>query len=122
MPHPIVHFEIPADDVDRLRQFYSGLFGWQTQAYPGMMEYVMVETGADFPRVNGGIMKRQSPQHKPTNYVLVESVTDYAKKAEQLGGQVIIPKTEIPDMGHFAVCLDPEGNPFGLFESNMPAA
>ncbi len=120
MPHPVVHFEIPADDVERLRQFYSDLFGWRIETSPEMPEYALVETGADFPRVNGGIMKRRMPEQKPMNFVLVESVTDYAEKAKQLGGQVVVAKTEIPNMGYFAVCLDPEGNPIGLFEASRP--
>ncbi len=31
MAHPIVHFEIPVDDVQRAKKFYQGLFGWQIQ-------------------------------------------------------------------------------------------
>jgi predicted enzyme related to lactoylglutathione lyase len=40
-----------------------------------------------------------------------------SKKLVQLGGKIIMPKTKIPNMGHFAVALDPEGNGFGIFES-----
>ena len=66
---------------------------------------------------NGGMMKRRDLGQQVTNYVMVESIDDYAKKIQELGGKVIIPKTPIPNMGAFSVALGPEGNPFGIFES-----
>ena len=67
--------------------------------------------------VNGGMMKKMDSNQRPVNYVMVESVDDFSKKIQNLGGKIIIPKTPIPNMGAFAVALDPEGNPFGVFES-----
>ncbi len=122
MAHPIVHFEIPANDVERLKQFYATLFGWDMSTDPSMPEYVMVKTAGDGEGINGGIMKRQAPQQTVTDYVEVESVAAYLDKVKQLGGQVVVPKTPIPNMGYFAVCLDPEGNPIGLFEQDKSAA
>ncbi len=122
MAHPIIHFEIPADDVERLKRFYSDLFGWSMKTDPSMPEYVMIETVTEGQGINGGMMKRQMPEHMPTNYAMVESVADYAAKAQQLGGQVVVPKTAIPKMGYFAVCLDPDRNPIGLFEADPNAA
>jgi len=97
LDHTIVHFEIPADDVEKLKKFYSGLFGWKIEKTPGPAEYWMIETvpvdekgNAVRPGVNGGIMKRQNPEHKPVNYVAVESVDDYVKKIEALGGRMIV--------------------------------
>jgi hypothetical protein len=48
---------------------------------------------------------------------MVESVDDFTKKTRTLGGKIVVPRTPIPSMGAFAVCLDPEGNPFGIFET-----
>ena len=58
-------------------------------------------------------------QRRPTNYVMVESVDEFSKKLQSLGGKIIVPKTPIPEMGAFAVGLDPEGNPVGLFETSQ---
>jgi predicted enzyme related to lactoylglutathione lyase len=44
-------------------------------------------------------------------------VEEYSKKVAALGGQILVQKTEIPDMGWFAVAKDPEGNTFGIFET-----
>ena len=68
------------------------------------------------------MMVGKSPQQPITNYGLVASVEEYMKKVERLGGSICMPKTEVPTMGYFAVCQDPEGNPFGLWESNPAAA
>ncbi|MFB0543841.1 MAG: VOC family protein [Candidatus Bathyarchaeia archaeon] len=121
--HTIVHFEIPADDVEKLRKFYSKLFGWKIEKMPGPMEYWTIETvpvderGMPIrPGVNGGMMKRQHPEHKPVNYIAVESVDEYIKKIEELGGKVITPKQEVPGIGWWAFALDPEGNPFAIIQ------
>ena len=124
MDHTIVHFEIPADDVEKLRKFYSNLFGWKIEKMPGPMEYFGIQTvpvndeGMPVrPGVNGGMMKRQNPDHKPVNYVAVESVDEYVKKIEALGGRVIVPKMEVPGIGWWASALDPEGNQFAIMQS-----
>ena len=83
-----------------------------------MIETVPVDEkgNAVRPGVNGGIMKRQHPEHKPVNYVAVESVDDYVKKIEALGGKMIVSKMEVPGVGWWALALDPEGNQFAILE------
>ena len=63
------------------------------------------------------MMKRQSPEHTVTNYITVSSIDEYVSKLEKAGGKVIIPKTEIPNMGFYVVFLDSENNMFGLYEA-----
>ncbi len=122
--HTIVHFEIPADDVEKLRKFYAELFGWKIERWPGPSDYWTImtvptdEKGEPIrPGVNGGLMKRQNPQHKPVNYILVESVDEYSKKIEALGGKVVVPKTQVPGICWWALAVDPEGNQFAIMES-----
>jgi predicted enzyme related to lactoylglutathione lyase len=124
MDHTVVHFEIPADDVEKLRKFYSELFGWKIEKMPGPVEYYGIETVPvdakgmpERPGVNGGMMKKQYPEHKPVNYIAVESVDEYVKKIEVLGGRVIVPKMEVPGIGWWALALDPEGNQFAILQS-----
>ena len=121
MAHPVVHFEIPAQDMERLKQFYSQLLGWTFEAAPGMPSYMMITTAAKGEGINGGLMKKMMPQQTAINYVMVESVAEYSDKVQQLGGQVVMPKTAVPKMGYLAVCLDPEGNPIGLWEMDPNA-
>jgi len=119
-----VHFEIPASDVEKLREFYSKLFDWKFEKAEGAMEYWLIttvptdESGMPKePGVNGGMMKKQDPNQTVTSYISVESVDEYSKKVQQLGGKVVMQKQEVPGMGYFAVCLDPEGNVFALWQS-----
>jgi predicted enzyme related to lactoylglutathione lyase len=119
----IVHFEIPANNPEKLSGFYKDLFGWKFEkmSMGEMGDYWMIETkaGQDSAGVNGGMMKKMDPNQRPVNYVLVESVDDFTKKIQSLGGKIIMPKTPIPNMGAFALALDPEGNAFGVFESGQ---
>jgi hypothetical protein len=122
-----VHFEIPADDIEKLRNFYQSLFGWKFAKYPGPTTYYLVETVPVDDNMmpvragtNGGLYERKDAQvpesAKPTNYIWVESVDEYSKKVEELGGKIKIPKMEIPGLGWWALALDPEGNHFGILE------
>jgi predicted enzyme related to lactoylglutathione lyase len=115
----IMHFEIPADNVERARAFYSKLFGWEIKEIPGM-DYWMITTSGENP-VGGGMMKRQNLGQTIVNYVDVPSVDKYAAEIEKLGGKIIFPKTAIPEMGYFAICYDTEKNTFGIWENNKNA-
>lgn len=122
-----MHFEIPAENVEKLKEFYSDLFGWKIEKMPGEMEYWGIQTvpvdekGMPMrPGVNGGMMKKEKPENKPINYISVESVDEYSKKVVKLGGKIIVPKMEIPGMGWWALASDPEGNQIGLFETMQP--
>lgn len=115
MNRTIVHFDIPAGDVEKLAGFYRSLFGWRVEKAEGM-DYWMIETAPQGQGLNGGMMPRQAPEQTPTNYVQVESVEQFSRSVEELGGKVVMPKQEVPEMGFFAICLDPEGNSFGIWE------
>jgi predicted enzyme related to lactoylglutathione lyase len=125
----IVHFQIPADDIERSKKFYNDLFGWKFDKWPGSeampeaMQYWLISTVDDKGNkaLGGGMMKRQTPQQGITNYFDVKSVQEYSVKVEQLGGKVITPKTPVPSMGYFAICIDTENNGFGIFESDETA-
>ena len=121
----VVHFEIPADDVERAQKFYGELFGWKIEKFtsPMPMDYWMIMTGAKAGEMglDGGMLKRQHPDQRITMYIDVPSVDEYMDKVKKLGGQVCVPKTAVPGMGYFAVCLDQENNGFGLWENNPSA-
>ncbi len=118
----INHFEIPADDVDRAQKFYGTVFDWNMQKWSNpenpQKDYWIFETKDESGNrsMSGGMMKRQAPEHTITNYVTVPAIDEYISKIEQAGGKIMIKKTEIPDMGFFAIFIDTENNQFGLFE------
>lgn len=125
-PANLVWFEIPADNLDRAKKFYSALFGWKIAPFPGMnspemQDYLHIDTGGPDASPDGGMMKRMHPQQAITQYVSVPSVTKAMAKVAKLGGKVCVAKTAVPQMGYFAVCQDTENNTFALWEMNPKA-
>ena len=120
-PAGIVWFEIPADDPERAKSFYSQLFGWKINKFPAMADYWHIDTGGADASPDGGLMPRKHPGHTITNYVYVDSVEKGAAKVEKLGGEICVPKMAVPEMGYFAICKDTEGNTFALWERNTNA-
>ena len=114
----IVHFEIPADDMKRAREFYSKIFGWEFKELPGM-NYWLITTGDG--ALGGGLMKRQDPVQRITDYIDVTDVDKYAKEIERQGGKVLVGKSAVPGIGWYAICADTEGNPFGLWKCDKDA-
>jgi predicted enzyme related to lactoylglutathione lyase len=126
----VVHFEIPADDLDRAKNFYGSVFGWnlQTTPMPGGGEYTSVmttpvdeqtqvptEPGA----INGGMFSRSgSPDvSSPVITIDVDAIDDALAQVESSGGTIVTPRTAIEGMGAFAYFKDPEGNIVGLWET-----
>jgi predicted enzyme related to lactoylglutathione lyase len=120
MKHSIVHFEIPADDVERGRAFYARLFDWKFSNPPGYDDYWMAGEEGDSYGI--AMMQRQAPNQGPTTYFEVDSVEEYVARVEQLGGKVLMPKSPVPGMGWFAQCQDTEGNVFALWQTDASAS
>jgi uncharacterized protein len=123
----VVHFEIPAEDLDRAKNFYGSVFGWklETMPMPGG-EYTSVMTTAvdeqtQLPTepgaINGGMMQRDERTPSPVITIDVEGIDDALKEIEANGGSTVTPRTAIPGMGAFAYFKDPEGNVVGLWET-----
>ena len=122
----IAHLEIPVDDLERAKKFYTELFGWKITPAPGQPdspEYWLITTtdGKGEPGVGGGMIQRQHPQHPITNYIDVPSIEQSAAKVQEIGGNVVVPKTAVPGFGYFAVCLDTENNCFALWQTDSDA-
>jgi|SRR6478609_800764 predicted enzyme related to lactoylglutathione lyase len=111
-------FDIPADDPQRAKKFYSSLFGWKIEKFPGAEDYWHIDTGGPDVTPDGGMIVRKHPEHSITNYVAVSSVDKSAAKVEKLGGTICKPKTAVPQMGYFVICRDTEDNEFALWEPN----
>lgn len=104
-------FELMTTDVEAAKDFYANLFGWDTEDMTmGGMNYTVVKVGDEG---MGGIMK-VPPQAEgvPPNwgiYVTVDDVDATAAKAEEIGGKIMVPPTDIPTVGRFCVLQDPQG-------------
>src|SRR5919109_5215961 len=95
--HKVEHFEIPADNVDNLKNFYSSLFGWQFEKAETQGYYMIKNAG-----ISGASAQKENPQQVSIQFVTVESIEDYINKAKQLGARVVKDKQEI-SQGYFAV-------------------
>ncbi len=119
----IVHFDLPAEDLERAASFYEKLFGWKFERMPGPFEYFGIATVDEQgkPSLGGGMGRKNEWDTGITNYIGVASVEESLKKLVDLGGKVIQPKMEVGEFGLLAVCLDTEGNKFGIWENkNYP--
>ncbi|MBU5612398.1 VOC family protein [Geomonas azotofigens] len=102
-------FELTTEDVAAAQSFYGRLFGWSTERWDGEGDYTLIKVGGK--EVAG--MAPAGPGHrKPLGwgvYVTVTDVDQTAAKAEELGGKVLVPPTDIPRVGRFCVLQDPQG-------------
>jgi predicted enzyme related to lactoylglutathione lyase len=113
-----MQWQILAKNPDQLCNFYSQLFGWQTDAN-NALGYRAIDTGAGR-GINGG-MWPAPPEGRAmvTLYIEVNDVPEYLEKATALGASVIMPHQKLPDGDEMAVVLDPEGIPIGLFRPSQ---
>lgn len=118
----VVHFEIPAEDTERAKKFYAGVFGWEMENWGE--EYTIARTVAVDEKqmakkpgaINGGIFKRPADAPNLVIYIAVASIEDAIGKVEAAGGKVVTPKTPIAEMGFYARIADTEDNIVGLFQ------
>lgn len=115
-PGTIAHVALPAKDRERARRFYHGVFGWEFLEVPEW-GYSLFETGTP---PGGGVGPAMLPKELdfdgPLNFILVDSIAETLERIEDAGGLVLVPKTEVPDTGWFAVFRDSEGTILALWE------
>jgi len=124
MSDPVVHFELPTDDLSRAQSFYRDAFGWKLNAMPEM-GYVLASTAevdeqgrpSQPGAINGGMLARGEPVSAPSITIGVASVDQALARIEQLGGSVVQGRQAVGSMGFAAYFRDPEGNVLGLWES-----
>lgn len=113
-----VHFEIPADDLDRAKKFFGNVFGWTYEQY--MPDYALASTG-DGPGIDGAIMQKKDPRQPITNAIDVKNLDETVAKVEANGGQIVVPKMPVPNMGWVAYFKDTEGNIHGIWQNDSSA-
>ena len=117
---PVIHFEMPAEDTERVRKFYESAFGWQTTPLGSEMgNFVLaftIETDAKtrMPKkrgaINGGFYQKAEPNQQVKLTILVEDIQEAIKKIEAAGGKVLGEPFELSDVGLFCDIIDTEGN------------
>jgi hypothetical protein len=115
--------ELMSNDVEKAKAFYGELLGWKTS------EMTVGEHGSYtiFHETEGdpgiaGMMGMDGPEWEgiPPHwmmYIMVDDVDAQTARVTELGGNVCVPPTDIPNIGRFAVVQDPTGATFSLFTS-----
>ena len=113
--------ELATTDQNAAKSFYSNLFGWAAEDVPmgPDMIYTMFRNGGK--DVGGAyrLMKEQLDMHVPPHwmlYIKVDSVDASAAKAVELGAKQIVPPSDIPNVGRFALLQDPTGAHISIFQ------
>jgi predicted enzyme related to lactoylglutathione lyase len=100
--------ELITTDPKAALEFYTKLFGWNSEVmHMECMDYTVIKAGD---RPIGGLMT--APEGAPVgwkSYVTVDNIDETAKMAESLGGKICLPPTDIPEVGRFAIIVDPQG-------------
>jgi predicted enzyme related to lactoylglutathione lyase len=119
MAGEIVHFEVPAADVDRATAFWSGLFGLEIG--PSVMEGFEYRMFRASPTQGGAIMASEKPGSGIVVYHDTDDIDGSVVKVRELGGTAD-DKQPVPTHGWFAACVDTEGNTFSLWQNDPNAA
>ncbi|OGK14405.1 glyoxalase [Candidatus Roizmanbacteria bacterium RIFCSPLOWO2_01_FULL_38_12] len=134
--NPVVHFEMPAKDKERVVKFYKETFGWGMQQMgPEMGNYILATTTETDKKgmvkkpgaINGGFFE-YNPKNPALQYpsfvISVDDIKDAMKKVKKTGGKVLGGQKpgkpdDIPGVGLYVSFLDTEGNRVGMLQPSM---
>ena len=119
----VQHFEISANDPEKVAAFYEAVFGWKVTKWEGPVEYWLVETGDEEEQgINGGIARPDETITGTVNTIGVPDIDAYLEKVAQHGGKVVVDKHPIPGVGYNAYCQDVEDTVFGVHQEDAEAS
>jgi predicted enzyme related to lactoylglutathione lyase len=125
---PVVHFEFPYDDRERIAKFYRSVFGWELKMMGEEMgNYVLATTAkpgqrvgheAAYGAIGGGFYPRRSdwPAQYPSVVIAVDDIRASMKKVNASGGEVIGEPMMIPGVGDYVSFFDTEKNRVSMLQ------
>ena len=119
-PNAIGWFDVYVDDMDRAMAFYETVFQQQLELIGDPTgETVMRSFPANMGTYGaaGALVKSSHARPGPGGTLIYFSVDDCAveqARAAAAGGKVVRPKFSIGQFGWVTLCMDTEGNLFGL--------
>ena len=125
--NPVVHFEMPYDDADRMAKFYKSAFKWKTKKLGEKRgSYVVATTSESSPDgrprepgcINGGFFPKKPdwPMQYPSVVIAVKNITKAMGKVMKAGGQLLGEPMDIPGVGAYVSFMDTEGNRVSMLE------
>jgi predicted enzyme related to lactoylglutathione lyase len=123
MSGQVVHFEIPADDIERATAFYRSAFRWDITSMEGMNYWGLTTTPSNDEgplgpgAINGGMFEKEAQLRTPIITIDVDDIDAALARIEELGGATVQPKEDVAGMGFSAYFTDSEGNLMGLWQN-----
>lgn len=128
--NPVVHFELPAEDRERMAKFYTMAFGWKTQLLGADMGNYVLATTTEIddhgrPKVpgaiNGGFYIKDAGMQAehPSVVIGVDNIYTAMKNVTDAGGKIYGEPAEIPGYGTYVSFFDTEGNRIGIMQPSM---
>jgi predicted enzyme related to lactoylglutathione lyase len=123
--NPVIHFEMPYEDKDRMADFYTKAFGWQMKKFGEEMGgYVLAtttESDDNGPKksgaINGGFYpKTPDAPVEPSVVISIDDIRAAMKKVTDAGGKLLGEPMEIPGIGQYVSFTDTEGNRVSLLQ------
>lgn len=125
---PVVHFEMPYEQRERVAKFYQTAFGWQTQMMGQEMGNYVLATTTEMEEctpkqpgmINGGFFEKKPdwPGQYPSVVIAVDNIADAMKQVSKAGGKLLGEPMEIPGVGQYASFYDTEGNRVSMLQPN----
>lgn len=119
MAHPIVHFELSAQDPRAAGGWYNKLFGWPVTVNE-QWDYVTVTTQHMF----GGGFNPVSPEMPAGTSIVYIATDDFdatVRHIQGAGGVIVMARQDMPGVGAIGTFKDPTGNIVGLIQPDMSA-
>ena len=117
--NPVVHFEMPYQDSERVAKFYTDAFGWAMHKLGdelgGYVTAGTAETDANHMvkkpgTINGGFYKKNSDAANTNVVIAVTDIQEAMQKVKDAGGEVMDGPRDISGIGTYANIRDTEGN------------
>lgn len=126
--HPVVHFEMPYEDADRIIEFYEKAFDWKMNRYgEDMGNYITAHTAETDENnmvktpgtINGGFYPKRPDAPQPCVVISVDDIQNAMKKVIEAGGTVFGEPMDIPGVGLYVTFSDTEGNHASMLQPKM---
>jgi len=118
-----VWYELMTTDVEAAKAFYSEVLGWKTRAWPGAMEYTTFNIGDEGVAGLMALPEEAKAHGAPPHwmgYLGVDDADATSKRIAEMGGTIIVPPQDIPEVGRFGVATDPQGAVFAYIKTQPP--
>jgi len=129
--NPVVHFEMPYENKNRMADFYAKAFGWKPHMLgPEMGNYVVVATSESDEKtgrpknpgvINGGFFAKTKDTQYPSVVIAVDDIKEAMKKVKEAGGKVLGGQNsgepdEISGVGLYVSFVDTERNRVSMLQ------